>query len=130
MSCTKQDVSNLDKRNLIGRKPKCLGHYRCPLSPGPTLPYPRAFPSMIQMPQKRSSDSLDHHSASATSRERGGSCPAAAAAAGKKSDETMPSMLFLVGGFIGTPDMTLNDVIPVSVPDLVRLDLRKGETVR
>ena len=39
-------------------------------------------------------------------------------------DETT---LYMVGGFVAIPDLTLNDVIPVSVPDVTRLKVNQGD---
>jgi len=92
-------------------------------SSGPTLPYARAFASMIAMPQNRDFDlvSSNKNAGRDGGEERGGGRKIGDENTGKMR----PNKLFLVGGLIGAPDMMLNDVVPVSVPDVVRLDLTR-----
>ena len=83
--------------------------------PGPCLPYPRAFPSLIVLPQRKSGCSC-----STTSENQ--NCSDASA-------DSHPTALYLVGGFIGVADVTLNDVIPVSTQDITRLILDQGQAL-
>ena len=106
---------------------------------GPRLPYPRAFPSLTALPQVRGEG-----------RDRGGvnhpspphplpqsRIPMILAReeeeeemAKKKEEESpLPPTLILVGGFVCIPDLTLNDVIPVSSADMVRLVVGQGRLV-
>ena len=100
--------------------------------PGPALPFPRAFPSMIALPQKRGEgkegQAAPSHIASLLST-TGHAIPSHNVSVFKTTESAAKdeTTLYIVGGFVAVPDMTLNDVIPVSAPDVTRLKVNQGD---
>ena len=106
---------------------------------GPRLPYPRAFPTLIALPQVRGGGGgEDRGGANHPSPQHplpGSRIPMILAreeeemAKRKEEESPLPPTLILVGGFVCIPDLTLNDVIPFASADMVRLVVGQGRLV-